>query len=215
MNEWWNNLTQLNQAFYGGAAFFSVFFVWQLISAFMGLDTDSDAEVDVDADAGDGDQAYDDFDDGTESDAGETTMAFKLLSVRSIVTFFTLFAWGGALYLNRGDAPARAMGLSAIWGLAGMLSVALFFFLLPKLAHTGTKSLKTAVGTQGSVYLNIPENGSGEIRVTVSGHMSHVRARGAGGKAFGAGARVRVVRQLDQTTVEVAALDEGEKGEQV
>jgi len=118
------------------------------------------------------------------------------------------------LYLSRGDALGKALGLSAIWGLAGMLSVALFFFLLPKLTQTGTKDLKTAVGKQGSVYLNIPDGGPGEIRVTVSGHMSHVRARGAGGKAFNAGARVRVVRQLDQTTVEVAALDEGEKGEQ-
>ena len=37
MGEWWNNLDALTRGFYSAAAFFSVFFIWQLIAALTGL----------------------------------------------------------------------------------------------------------------------------------------------------------------------------------
>ena len=206
MNDWWTQVESINRAFYGAAAFFGVFFIWQLISAFMGLDTDSDTDGsdahDCDLDDVDG-HGHHDFEHGAESDGAESTMAFKLLSVRSIITFFTLFTWGTALYLDRGDALGRSMGISSIWGLAGMLSVALFFFMLPKLTHTGTKNIASTIGNNGTVYLDIPAGGRGEVRIMVTGSMSHVDARAADGKAIKAGTPVTVTKQLDNRTIEV------------
>ena len=107
---------------------------------------------------------------------------------------------------------ARAMGISAIWGLAGMGSVALLLSLLPKLAHTGTKRIASSLGAQGSVYLDIPEDGQGEVRVSVSGVLSFVKARCVDGSPLKSGTPVIVKRILDESTVEVEALSKPEKG---
>lgn len=204
MSEWWANLTRINQAFYCGAAFFSVFFVWQLIAALLGL---GDHDTDMD---GIGHDATIHVDDPSQSmehaetaDAADTVAAFKLVSIRSIITFCTLFFWGSALYLNRGESLGKAMGVSTLWGLAGMACVAILLSLLPRLADTGTRDIRTCVGSQGTVYLDIPENGTGEVRVTVSGVVAYIKARHAAGKALKAGTPVVVKRMLDSTNIEV------------
>jgi hypothetical protein len=205
MNEWWDGLTAINQGFYMAAVFFGVFFVWQLISVLLGLSTDdSDMDADVDADADfDHDGTYDEFEHGAETDAAETVSAFKLLSLRSIVTFFTLFSLGGALYMDNDLTVARSLTLATIWGLAGMICVAGIFCMLKKLAETGTAKIATCVGASGTVYLDIPTDGLGEVKVTVSNISSHVKARGIGGKAFSANTPIRVVRLIGPRTVEV------------
>ncbi len=199
MTEWWQNLSSVNRGFFCAAAFFSVFFIWQLLAALIGLGDDDGGH-----DAGDScDVEGEDFDVDAHSDAPATVMAFKLLSIRAIITFCTLFTWGSALYLSRDVPLGKAMGISTIWGLAGMASVAIVLALLPKLAHTGTKRLSTALGMRGSVYLDIPEGGMGEIRIPVSGVISYVKAISTGGKALKVGTPVIVKRVLDETSVEV------------
>ena len=203
MSDWWSNMTQITKVFYGAAAFFSVFFVWQLIAAIMGLEGDDGGVEQADGADGDVDHTYDRFEQGAQSDAADTTASFKLLSIRSIITFFTLFTWGSALYLDRGDDLSKAMGVSAIWGLAGMLSVALIFWVMRKMTQSGTGELRTCVGTDGVVYIDIPEGGFGEIRVTVSNIVTHVKARALDGVSIAANTPVRVVRCMGKTTVAV------------
>jgi hypothetical protein len=203
MTEWWNTLTHLNQAFYCSATFFSVFFLWQMLAALLGLagdETDVDVDSDMDVDAQDG---MDDFEADAADDSTATLVAFKLLSIRAIITFCTLFSWGCALYLSRGDSVGRAMGVSTVWGLAGMASVALLLSWLPKLAHTGTRNINTALGTQGTVYLDIPADGAGEVRISVSNVISYTKARSATGKPLKTGTPIVVTRVIDQTSVEV------------
>ncbi|MDP6525964.1 MAG: hypothetical protein QGH15_17270 [Kiritimatiellia bacterium] len=211
MNEWWDTLSTLNKAFYSGAGFFSVLFIWQLLSALIGLggddvDLDGDVDVDVSADL-DHDGTYDDFEAGAEADSGETMTSFKLLSVRAIITFFTLFTWGGALYMNDGVPAHKATGLALIWGLAGGLMIAVLLNALRKLAETGNLQLATSLGTTGTVYLNIPENGTGEVKVTVSGVVSHVKARAKEGKAIVAGTPIQVVRKIGNSILEVEVVE--------
>ena len=208
MSEWWQELSQVNRGFYCAAAFCSVFFAWQMISALIGLgDSDVDFDTDVDADGiGDEDHTYDEFEHGAETDATETVAAFKMLSVRSIIAFFTLFTWGGALYLNNGSEMGHAMTLSTIWGLAGMGSVAGILYVLRKMTHTGTQRIASCVGSRGTLYLDIPENGSGEVRVLVSGVLSNVKAKTSDGSALKAGTPVKVMRLLDDLTVEVTSV---------
>jgi hypothetical protein len=211
MNEWWDTLSALNKAFYAGAGFFSVFFVWQLLAALIGLggdEVDADADVDMDVSTDlDHDGTYDHFEGGAEADSGESMASFKLLSVRAIITFFTLFTWGGALYMNDGVPPHKATGLALIWGLAGGLIIAVLLNALRKLAETGTPQLATSLGTTGTVYLNIPENGTGEVKVTVSGVISHVKARAKEGKAVAAGTPIRVVRKIGHNALEVEVVE--------
>ncbi|MEN8254723.1 MAG: hypothetical protein ABFR33_04555, partial [Verrucomicrobiota bacterium] len=213
MQEWWTGLSGITQFFYGMAAFFSVFFLWQIIAAFMGLNGD---EMDVGGDAGDADfgdvdidaDALDDID---HSDVVESSQAFKILSLRSIITFFTLFSWGSALYTADGVSSGKAMGISCIWGLVGMFAIAFIFWGMGKLTETGTKDVATAKGKIATVYLDIPADGFGEIKTAVSGAVEHIKAKSVGGEALPAGTQVRVVQVIGQTLVGVEKLTE--KGE--
>jgi len=201
MQEWWAGLSGITQVFYGMAAFFSVFFLWQIIAAFMGLDGDSDVDVgdDVDFDAPD-DIDYD--------DVVESSQAFKILSLRSIVTFFTLFSWGSALYTADGVLPGKAMGIASIWGLVGMFAIAFIFWGMGKLTETGTKDVATAKGKIATVYLDIPADGFGEIKTAISGAVEHIKAKSVNGEALLAGTQVRIVQVVGQTLVGVEKLTE-------
>lgn len=210
MQEWWTGLSGITQFFYGMAAFFSVFFLWQIIAAFMGLNGD---DMDIGGDAGDGGFADADFDadapdDIDHADVVESSQAFKVLSLRSIVTFFTLFSWGSALYTADGVPLGRAMGISCIWGLVGMFAIAFIFWGMGKLTETGTKDVSTAKGQIGTVYLDIPADGFGEIKVSVSGVSEHLQAKSVSGEALPAGTQVRVVQVIGQTLVGVEKMKE-------
>ncbi|MCK4564851.1 MAG: hypothetical protein KAU94_09275 [Verrucomicrobia bacterium] len=202
MQEWWTGLTGTVQFFYGMAAFFSVFFLWQMIGAFLGLDGD---DMDMGGDVTD---VPDDMD---FEDVMESSEAFKVLSLRSIITFFTLFSWGGALYMSDGVPTAKAMGIASIWGLGGMFAIAGIFYFMGKMSETGTKDMATAKGKIATVYLDIPVNGFGEIKTTVSGAVEHIKAKSVNGEALPAGTQVRVVQVVGQTLVGVEKLTE--KGE--
>jgi hypothetical protein len=202
MHEWWAGLSGTVQFFYGMAAFFSVFFIWQMIGAFMGLDGDS---MDM---AGDVTDIPDDMD---FEDVMESSEAFKVLSLRSIITFFTLFSWGGALYMGDGMPVGKAMGIASIWGVVGMFAIAGIFYFMGKMSETGTKDVATAKGNVATVYLDIPADGFGEIKTAVSGAVEHIKARSVNGEALPAGTQVRVVEVVGQTLVGVEKLTE--KGE--
>lgn len=208
MMEWWNSLEQLNQWFYGVAVFFSVIFLWQFISSLIGL---GGAEVDADIDADGLD--LDDIEAHAIEEAGETITAFKILSLRAILAFCTMFSWAEALYLSLGKNVADATLYAVLWGLAGWVVVALLVNLMRKLAETGTPRLATCVGRRGMVYLDIPANGQGEVRVLVSGTISHVKARSSEGRAVSAGAPIRVLSVLDSSTVEVEPADKPSSNE--
>lgn len=204
MNEWWDGLSTVNQGFYTAAVAFGVIFVWQLIAALIGLDGDSadvDAADDVDLDTGDG--TYDHFEHGAEADSIESLSSFHLISFRSMIAFFTLFTWGTAMYLSNGLSTSKGMTYGLLWGAVGMFVVAWLLYMLKKMTETGTMDLNSCVGLTGTVYLNIPENGDGEVNVLVSKVSTHVKARGVNGKAIEANKTVKVVKRIAQNIFEV------------
>jgi membrane protein implicated in regulation of membrane protease activity len=220
MGEWWAGLDAVTKGFYMAAGVFSVLFLWQFITSLIGLAGGSDVEVegggDVEAEVGaevevEGELApgeHPEFEQAAAVDEAATVAAFRLLSVRSVLAFCLLFSWAGALYLSGGASLTRSLAYSLCWGLGAMVVVALLFYGLQRLTETGTPRLASCVGTRGTVYLDIPAGGDGEARVTVSGVVSHVRARGAGGQEIRAGTAIRVSRVLGPNTIEVEAAKE-------
>lgn len=220
MFEWWQDLTTINQWLYASALFFTLLFIWQMIAAFSGLSADHDAGGAHDLGAG----GEHDFDAGHDLDAGhadlgaaghhageaaadihESLLAFKLFSIRSVMAFFTMFSWASALYLDNGSSLGIAVLLGVLWGLGGLLGVAVVFHFMRKMAETGTRRLSSCVGAVGTVYLQIPPGGMGEVRVRVSGVISLVKARGPGsGGSLPPGTPVKVVRVLAANMVQVA-----------
>lgn len=194
MMEWWEGLDALTQGFYIASAFFSLLFIWQFIAALAGLSAGdegldaADADVDADVDA---------------VDAAESLTSFKLLSFRSAIAFCTLFSWGGALYLDQGVPVGTALFYAFLWGMLAMVVVAALFYLFRRLVETGTQKLSSCVRESGMTYLDIPADGTGEVKVTVSGTLTHVPARSADGSRIKTGTPVRVTRVLGKNLIEV------------
>ena len=197
MQVWWSELTPLNQVFYGVAVFFSVLFLWQFITTLIGLSDSADgiAQDDLSAD-----------DVGPDVDGGphdHGIVAFKLLSVRSVIAFGMLFGWAGALYLDAGLSIEDSVLRGFVWGAAGMALVAYFFYKVQHLSESHNRNLSSCIGNEGEVYIDIPENGTGQIRVMESGAVNYISARSKGGQPIQNKTPVRVLRTLDVTTVEV------------
>lgn len=235
MLTWWASLSGTSQGFFVAAVFFSTLFIWQLVSSIAAVgDTGAevhagdaggagaDAHVDVggahvgdmhagDMHAGDvpNDVAHDLVHDGAQDQAAQHEVSglhtFRLLSIRSLLAFGTLFSWAGALYLQQDGQAWWAVLRAVLWGFAGLLVVALFFFFLPRLTEEGTATLDTAVGRSGQVYMDIPANGVGQVRVLVGNTIKFVKARSRSGEPLSAGTSVRVVDMVDSVTIEVEA----------
>ena len=203
--------------YWGVAAFFSVLFLWQLISTLLGGiggtehieagGTDVHADMGAaDHDVGGHDAAGHDVAGHAGHEAGtavESVATFKLLSVRSITAFGLLFGWAGVLYLRTGTGQNTTLLYSVLWGVVGMLIVSAIFYFLMRMTETGTRRLATALGQPATVYMDIPAGGAGQIRVMISGAVSFVSARVAGGEALKAGTPVVVKRIIGPNTVEV------------
>lgn len=223
MAEWWSGLTTLNQAFFVIAVAFSALFVWQLLSAIFGMFGAAGGDMDMHADVPAGiDMHPPDIAPGMdfcadvaagapdvhvpehlEVGGAETVASFRLISIRSLVAFGTLFGWAGALYLEEGLGTGPAVFFALLWALAGMLVVSAIFYLMQRMTETGTPVLATAIGQPGTVYMDIPAGGAGKVRTLVGGVVTFVNARAAGGAALSGGTPIRVRRLVDSTTVEV------------
>jgi hypothetical protein len=196
----------MNHVYWAMAAAFSAIFAWQLLAMFFGHSGASDANeispVDTaggaDADAGGGQDAHPAADHGLDA-----TASFKLLSIRSISAFGLLFGWSGVLYTKAEISPGPTALYSFLWGMGGMLIVSALFYLMARLSETGTRRLGGCVGERGSVYMDIPAGGTGQVRVSVGGVMSFIGARVPSGEALKAGTPVVVKRCVGTTMVEV------------
>jgi membrane protein implicated in regulation of membrane protease activity len=202
--------TFLIDMYWGVAIFSSVLFAWQLLGTLFGHFTGGEHVDSGGADMHDvtGAAVHDGGAGGhavqeTTVHGADTVASFKLLSIRSVTAFGLLFGWAGVLYRKSGTSPNWTILYSVIWGFVGMLIVSSIFYLLLRMTETGTRRLATCVGQRGTVYMNIPAGGAGQVRVMVSGTISFISARAAAGEALPAGTPVVVKRLVDVNTVEV------------
>jgi membrane protein implicated in regulation of membrane protease activity len=210
MESWWQEISVLNKAFAISAVAFTALFLWQIILIVFGMDSGGHDHVggggvdhgglDHDADGG-----------GTHGNGhGAEAVTFTVVSVRSLSAFGMLFSWAGSLYLAGGTSPVLAIIYSILWGLVAMFSVSGALYFLLRQQERGNASIWSAIGEEGSVYMNIPEGGVGKIRVMVSGAISFVNARSRDRAALAAGTKVRVVGVVDDTMVEVEGMPDPE-----
>ena len=168
LGDWWAALSGPHQAFWGIAIVFSILFMIQFVFSLIGLDADTDMDGDMDI-SGDVDT-----DPGFGLDAD-----FTILSVRSIIAFFTFFGWTGVLVLNAGGSTLSAIGFAFISGILAMLLVGYLIYLFSKLSQEGNININNAIFNTGTVYLSIPpasEGGQGKIHVTIDGTMREMNA---------------------------------------
>lgn len=155
MAEWWDSLSKMEMIYWGFAIVSSIFFVFILITSFLGGDMDSDVggvDADIDADTG---------------------IGFQFFSFKNLVGFITLFSWSGLAMLEGGYSYSATLAVSVLCGLIMMALMATMFYFLSKMTASGTMKISSAVGSIGETYLPIgPSRSSmGKIQITVQGGL--------------------------------------------
>lgn len=167
------NLTIVEKVFFfcavAGGAIFLIRFVLLLFGGFGDVDMETDAAVDMDADIGDVDagDAGLDVDGAGGLDAGGTA-SFHLLSIQGVTGFFMMFGLVGLTMTRQsgfGDAISIAGATCA--GFATMLIIAKVYSVMRLLQSSGTLNLRNAIGKEGTVYLTIPAEGTGKVRIVI------------------------------------------------
>ena len=204
MEAWWEGLSALNKVFAISALAFSVAFVVQMIMMVLGLDAHGH-------DIGGTDIHAADMHDVGHASEGASGATLTFLSVRSIMAFGTLFTWAGTLYLATGTSPILAFIYSALWGLAGLFAVSFLLYWLLRMQEIGNVPLWKAVGEEGTVYMDIPEGGTGKVRILCGATICFVNARSRSNKPLPAGTAVKAVGTLDPRTLEVEYLEKREE----
>ena len=183
--QWWADLSQAHQVFYGIAAISSGLFLFQLLISLIGFDSDTDFD-DVDLDAHD-------------IDGG-----FSIFSIRGIIAFFMFFGWGGVAALYQGFNPAQASMVGFLIGFLAMVAVAFVIAQVLKLQESGTVPVDSAISHEGDVYLTIPgrKEGKGRIQIEMEGKTMEFEAITAD-EAIETGRKIRVVDVLKNNVMVV------------
>ncbi len=158
------------------------------------VDVDVDFDVDVDVDAGDIDAVSE-----TGGDPGDSTHAFKVLSIQAIAAFVMGFGWGGLGAYSGGGWPlsgsialAFLSGAGMVWRLGKLLG------FVYGLQSSGTVAMYQALETEGTVYTQIPAGaaGMGRVRVVIGDRERYYKAV-TDGDALPRDAKIRVVEIND------------------
>jgi hypothetical protein len=189
MMDWFSALTVLEKTFTVCAAVGGLLFLVRLVLMFAGGDAGDGGDVDFDA--GDGEI---DGHDGSESD-----VAFKLLSFQGLTAFFMMFGLVGlAMSKDSGYGPFESVAVAGAAGLGTTWMLGKLFEAFNRVQHSGTIDLRRAVGEEGTVYLTIPADAPGKVRLVVQGRLKVVDAVSENRTPIPTDAHVRVVGLVNQ-----------------
>lgn len=183
----------LDLLFNNGAAWFTVpaitatvIFAVQFILMLTGFD---DGGLDLDIDLA--------------TDAGHSNFVFHILSFQTVASFVMGFGWGAfASYRGANWDFTTSVLVGAVCG-AGMVWL---LYLLLKALHdlqtSGNVRIKAAIGKTGQVYVSIPSEGAGQVRLIMGSRERTYTARSPSGP-LGRGDSVRVTRVNEDNSLTV------------
>ena len=142
--------------------------------------------------------------DGHQSEDGSDA-SFKLVSLNSITGFIMMFGWAGlASYLQFHLNDVVSFIIAFVVGLLCMFITASLFKMASKLTSPGARfNINNTIGTAAEVYLRIPDNGTGKVKITVNGESRIVSAVSENKKEIDSFKRVNVVRVVNSDTISV------------
>lgn len=131
--------------------------------------------------------------DGHPHDASDAAV-FRLLSLQTIVAFFTVFGWSSIAAISSGSNETVSIAVGLVTGFIAMFLVAKLVQVSQRLAENGTLNLRNALGESARVYLPIPANGAGEgkVMLQVQNQLNEFSAMTLGANALQTGTIVRV-----------------------
>lgn len=163
-------------------AFVGGFFVLlKFVMLFMGIDHDVSHDFDMGGHDIDAQHA--------DSDAG-----FHVLSLHGITSFLMMFGLVGlAMYRESSFGIVISMTGAVIAGCITVWIIGKMFFMASRMKSSGTITIDSTVGSQGKVYMKIPEKGSGRVLVNVRNSLREYDASTNDGSSIETGTAIRVV----------------------
>jgi len=172
MMDFITNLTLVEKVFFFcavfGGAIFLIRFALLLFGGIGDVDMDADAGVDMDADLGDMDAGDGDIGTGDTGLDTDAAASFHLLSLQGVTGFFMMFGLIGLTMMKQsGLGELLSIAGATCAGVATMFIIAKVYSLMKRLQSSGTLNLRNAIGSEGTVYLNIPADGPGKVRIVI------------------------------------------------
>lgn len=130
---------------------------------------------------------------------------FKILSVRSVLAFMTVFGWGGVLW---GHTGVKGFLLALFCGLFTMFMTAYLVYLVMKLQADANIKKEDFIGKEGSVYISIPGGDKEEGKVTVSIGNSTNELKALADESIPSGTAVKILSYMGSRRYKVEKLPE-------
>jgi membrane protein implicated in regulation of membrane protease activity len=157
------------------------FVVVKLVLQFLGGETDTGSGADVDV--------------NIDTDHVDSDIGFRLLSMHGLSAFFMMFGLVGlALYRQNQAGVIISMIGAVIAGLISVWVIGKIFQGAARLQSSGTLETSKAVGCSGTVYLTIPEGGTGRVSLNFQNRLREFDACEKDGSKVPTGTPVRVVQ---------------------
>ena len=194
---WWAELSPVMKLLWAVTLTASLIFIIQTVMTFLGADADStDFDVDVD----------------TSMDGGDLSNiegGSNLYTFRNFVNFFLGFGWSAILLQSSVKSTGLLIVLSVLVGIALVVAVMYLFKWLSSMQQSGNINVyKAAVGCQGTCYLRIPaeRSGEGKVQITIQGAVREYDAV-TDGDEIKTGTSVKVLEVIDANTLLVEGLN--------
>ena len=216
MTEWWNALDLFQKVLYCIAVPSTLVLIIQTILVLCGIGEGGEgvnysdtSGIDFDGDVtaggmdasnpGDITGAHDFGDAGTDSVSHEGTSpadagTMRMFTMQTVMAFLCVFGWTTIVGYSSGSSSWMSSFLGILFGVIAMYAIAKLAQLSTKLVANGTFNPKNAIGTEGSVYIPIPANGSGngKINIIVQGSLMECDAMTEESEQLSTGDKIRV-----------------------
>ena len=196
---WWASLSVIMKVLWGLTLAASLVFVIQTVMTFIGADTG-----DFDVEAGGTGMDIDMDDPSAAMGSG-----MNLYTFRNLINFLLGFGWTFILLQKSVSSTGLLLLISVLVGIALVALVMYMFKWLSGMQQSGNIDVyKTAVGCQGTVYLTIPgqRSGEGKVQITINNAVREYAAL-TGSDTLKTGTPVRVVEVLSPSTLLVEELE--------
>ena len=198
MIEWWNSLEPAMKVLWAVTLSASLVFVIQTVMTFLGAAGDTDFDINSD------------FDTDAPSDISEhPSTGMNLLTFRNFINFLIGFGWTAILLRDSVPATGLRLLIAIVVGVLLVVLVMLLFKWLTNMQESGNIDVyKSAVDSQGTVYLTIPGEraGEGKVQITIKNAVREYAAM-TDGPTLKTGTRIRVVEVINPTTLLVEGVN--------
>ena len=132
----------------------------------------------------------------------------NLYTFRNLINFLLGFGWTAILLTGTVRSTALLLIIAVLVGVAMVVLVMYLFKWLSGMQQSGNINVyKSAVGCQGTVYLTIPgeRSGEGKVQIAIQGAVREYNAQ-TDGEAITTGTPIKVVEVINPGTLLVEEL---------